>query len=288
VVCFVQKGSFMYVIKKILNNNALLAFDIEKKSEVIFLGKGVGFNKKIAMTGEAQPGIKKYYLHKDTEKGLAADLIKNVSPIYLEITHEIIKEAEVKFEELDNHILLPLADHIAFAIERIEGNTSFENPFTNDIRFLYEQEFEVALKGKAVIEEKTGYIISDDDVGYIALYIHSAISDTKVSQSMNVAIIMGEAIKHIEKDCNMTIKVGTFSYSRLMYHFRFMVARVMTDEILHSDMIEYTKTHCSYAFEVAASVCKKLEKELGKTFSEKEVSYLALHIERIRMMDVTD
>ncbi|MBC3888597.1 PRD domain-containing protein [Acetobacterium paludosum] len=275
----------MVVIKKILNNNAILAFDIEKKKEVIFLGKGVGFNKKIAMTDETPPGIKKYYLDKDTEKGLSADLIKNVAPIYLEIAHEIIKTAEVKFEQLDNHILLPLADHIAFAIERIEGHINFENPFTNDIRFLYEQEFEVALKGKAVITEKTGYTISDDDVGYIALYIHSAISDTKVSQSMNVAIIMGEAIKQIENDCSMTIKVGSFAYSRLMYHFRFMISRVMTNEKLNSDMIEYTKNHCPYAFEVAAGVCQKLEQELGKPFSEREVSYLALHIERIRMIE---
>ena len=126
----------MYVIKKILNNNAVLAFDLDKSSEVIFLGKGVGFNKKIAMAEEDKPEIKKYYLHNDTEKGLSSELIKNVAPIFLEIAHEIIKEAEMKFKALDNHILLPLADHIAFAIERIEGNIKFENPFTDDIRFL--------------------------------------------------------------------------------------------------------------------------------------------------------
>lgn len=278
----------MVVIKKVLNNNAVLAFDIEKKQEVIFLGKGVGFNKKIAMTDETLLGIKKYYLDKDTEKGLSADLIKNVAPIYLEIAHEIIKVAEVKFDKLDNHILLPLADHIAFAIERIEGQIQFENPFTNDIRFLYEQEFEVALKGQAIIADKTGYQISDDEIGYIALYIHSAISDTKVSQSMNVAIIMGAAIKQIEKDCNMTIKAGSFAYSRLMYHFRFMIARVMTNEKLNSDMIDYTKAHLPYAFAVATNICKKLENELGKPFSEREVSYLALHIERIRMLETTE
>lgn len=105
---------------------------------------------------------------------------------------------------------------------------------------------------------------------------------------MNVAIIMEEAIKQIEKDCNMKIKVGTFSYSRLMYYFRFMINRAMTNEILNSDMIEYTKTNCSYAFEVATGVCQKLDKELGKTFSEKEVSYLALRIERIRRMEGSD
>lgn len=275
----------MVIIKKVLNNNAVLAFDLDKKSEVIFLGKGVGFNKKIAMTEETLPGIKKYYLQKDTEKGPSADIVNNVAPVYLEVAHEIIKEAELKYQGMDNHILLPLADHIAFAIERIDKDINFENPFTDDIRFLYEQEFEIALRGKAILEEKTSYRISDDEVGYIALYIHSAISDTKVSQSMNVAIIMGNAIKQIEADCTMKIQPGSFAYSRLMYHIRYMIDRIMKNEKLNSDMIDYTKTHCAYAFRVATSVCEKLDKELGKPFSEREVSYLALHIERIRMME---
>ncbi len=278
----------MVVIKKVLNNNAVLAFDLEEKREVIFLGKGVGFNKKIAMTDETPGGIKKYYLDKDTEKGLSADLIKNVAPLYLEIADEIIKAGEAKFAKLDPHILLPLADHIAFAIDRIETGIFFENPFTNDIRFLYEHEFEVALIGQAVIAEKTGFTISDDEVGYIALYLHSAISNTRVSQSMNVAIIIGEAIKQIEQDCSMSIETGSFAYARLMYHFRFMISRVMTNEKLNSDMIDYTKTHLPYAFLVATSVCQKLASELGKPFSEREVSYLALHIERIRMLEPSE
>lgn len=117
-----------------------------------------------------------YETHDLPEKGPLTELIKNIAPVYLEIAHEIIVEGEERFQKLDNHILLPLADHIAFAIERIEENLDFKNPFTNDIRFLYEQEFQVGIKGKEVIEEKMGYVVSDDEVGYIALYIHSAIS----------------------------------------------------------------------------------------------------------------
>lgn len=82
-----------------------------------------------------------YETHDLPEKGPLTELIKNIAPVYLEIAHEIIVEGEERFQKLDNHILLPLADHIAFAIERIEENLDFKNPFTNDIRFLYEQEF---------------------------------------------------------------------------------------------------------------------------------------------------
>ena len=36
----------MYRVIKVLNNNGVLALDMEKKQEVILLGNGVGFGKK--------------------------------------------------------------------------------------------------------------------------------------------------------------------------------------------------------------------------------------------------
>ena len=35
----------MYRVEKVINNNALLAYDEDKNIEVIFLGTGVGFGK---------------------------------------------------------------------------------------------------------------------------------------------------------------------------------------------------------------------------------------------------
>ncbi len=98
-------------------------------------------------------------------------------------------------------------------------------------------------------------------------------------------VAVGNAIKQIEADCAITIAPGSFAYSRLMYHIRYMIDRIIKNEKLNSDMIDYTKTHCAYAFRIATSVCEKLDEELGKAFSEREVSYLALHIERMRMME---
>ena len=42
----------MYRVIKVLNNNGVLAFDMDKSREVIFLGNGAGFGKK---TGELLP-----------------------------------------------------------------------------------------------------------------------------------------------------------------------------------------------------------------------------------------
>ena len=48
----------MYCVKKVLNNNAVLAVDLRRKEEVIFLGKGVGFNKKVNQPFEDPKSVK--------------------------------------------------------------------------------------------------------------------------------------------------------------------------------------------------------------------------------------
>ena len=272
----------MYCVKKVLNNNAVLAVDLRRKEEVIFLGKGVGFNKKVNQPFEDPKSVKKYHLKKETSKGPSDKLIRAVDPVYLEIANDIIRLSEEKFKAVDTNILLPLADHIAFSIVRMNSRMDLSNPFSEDIRLLFEEEYAIAEKGREIIRERTGYSIPDDEVSYITLYIHSALSDTQVSQSLKIPVIIRESIERIEKECGVRIDMGSFAYNRLLYHIKCMMARVHNNEKLNSDMIEFTKEKCAYAFEVAGEICEKLSRELGEPFIEKEVSYLALHIERIR------
>ncbi|MEG0376914.1 MAG: PRD domain-containing protein [Eubacterium sp.] len=274
----------MYCVKKILNNNAVLAVDLIQKEEVIFLGNGVGFHKKVNQPFERTEGIKKYHLQKNTAKGPTEKLLNSVEPIYLEIASDIIKKAEELLREIDENVLLPLADHIAFSIVRLQSDMNLTNPFSEDIRLLFEEEYQVAQYGQKIIKERIGCRIPEDEVAYITLYIHSALSDAKVSQSMQIPIIIRQSIEQIERECKINIDRGSFSYNRLLYHIKCMLARVHNNERLNHDMIEFAKEKCTYSFGIAKEICQRLGKELGQIFTEKEVSYLALHIERIRML----
>ena len=46
----------MYRIIKVLNNNAILALDQEKKREIILLGNGIGFGKQNGRSEERRVG----------------------------------------------------------------------------------------------------------------------------------------------------------------------------------------------------------------------------------------
>ena len=77
------------------------------------------------------------------------------------------------------------------------------NPLTPDIKALFPQEFEVARRGGDMIREQTGLVFSDDELGYIALHVHSSLESMHVSQAMQTAAIIREnlakAVEYKEK-----------------------------------------------------------------------------------------
>lgn len=275
----------MFQVIKVLNNNGILALNQEDNNETIFIGKGIGFNHKKNEIFSNIQGAKRYELQSEDNRGSAINIVNSVDPLFLDVTNDIILAAEKKFGKIDNNILIPLADHIAFSIERIKNNLEISNPFTLDIKALFQEEYEVALEGKQIIKEMTGYDISEDEVGYITLHIHSSLSNERVSQSMRVAIIVRETIERIEKEFDIKIDINSISYNRLMSHIKYMVARVLKGEVLKLNMSPYVKKEFPYSYHVAEDVCNQLSKEYHKNFSDIEVGYLAIHIERVRNLE---
>ena len=68
--------------------------------------------------------------------------------------------------------------------------------------------------------------INEDEVGFITLHIHSAISSNQVAESMEATRVIHEGIVKLQKDLNIIIDVQSISYVRLMNHIKFLILRV--------------------------------------------------------------
>ncbi|EKQ55517.1 MULTISPECIES: PRD domain-containing protein [unclassified Clostridium] len=271
----------MFRVIKALNHNGILAINMENHKEYILLGKGIGFQKKVNERIEASDNARIYLLQQETGRGLAKEIINNIEPQILEITNNIILEAEKKFQKVDENILCPLADHIAFAVKRIKNNEQISNPLTQDIKALFPEEYEVACKGKDIIKEIEGIEINDDEIGYIALHIHSSLGNEKVSQAMEIAMLVRSCITSIEESTGKKIDIESLSYNRLMNHIKYMAARLLKGETIKLDMNDYISERFPKSFEIAEYICKKLGRELKKEVKPVEIGYLAMHIERV-------
>lgn len=256
-----------------LNHNTVLGVKEDTDKEYLIMGKGIGFGKKVTERIQIT-GNENIYALQDVSQC-------DIDPICLEIASEVLDEAEHVFRKIDRSILFPLADHIEYAIKRIQKQEQISNPLTDDIRILFYKEYKVADMIRPILRKHLGVKMSADEVGYVALHIHSAIQDENVSQAMLMARAVRECITLVEKEIGKTIDVLSLSYNRLMNHVRNMVARAMKHEELKLNMNDYMSIKFPRAFAISQNICMQVEKMLQCPLSEAEIGYLAMHIERV-------
>ena len=273
----------LYRIAKILNHNSFMGIESKNDQECLIMGKGVAFGKKVGQTVSVTGDARVYSLKELTDRGEAKDIIKSVSPLCLELANEVLDQAEEEFGKVDRSILFTMADHLDFAVRRIQNGEQISNPLTDDIRIMFYKEYKVAGCIRDLLKEKLGIRIDEHEIGYIALHVHAAIVDENVSQAMEIARTVRECICMVEEETGKSIDVMSLSYNRLMNHVRYMVARAIHGEKLKMSLNDYMSVKFPGPYMTAEKICRKMEKSLKLPIPDIEIGYLAMHLER--MMD---
>ena len=272
-----------YRITKILNHNSFMGIESKNDQECLIMGKGVAFGKKVGQTVSVTGDARVYSLKELTDRGEAKEIIKSVSPLCLELANEVLDQAEEEFGKVDRSILFTMADHLDFAVRRIQNGEQISNPLTDDIRIMFYKEYKVAGCIRDLLKEKLGIRIDEHEIGYIALHVHAAIVDENVSQAMEIARTVRECICMVEEETGKSIDVMSLSYNRLMNHVRYMVARAIHGEKLKMSLNDYMSVKFHGPYMTAEKICRKMEKSLKLPIPDIEIGYLAMHLER--MMD---
>lgn len=131
----------MLILKKINNNVALAASDAGE--EIVVFGRGVGFP---AMPYELKDEsvIQRVFASVD-EKLLGA--LQSISDEVLLAASDIVALAGEALDcSLSPNLLVSLADHIQYAVER-QGGILIENPLSHEVAFVYPRERELGDRG---------------------------------------------------------------------------------------------------------------------------------------------
>lgn len=271
----------MYRISKVLNHNTIIGIQEEDHQEYLIMAKGIGFGKKVTERIELPEEVSMYSLKETTRRGSASKLARSIPPEYLEVADLVLQEAERVFGKIDQSILFPMADHIEYAVKRIQSGEAISNPLTEDIRLLFYSEYKVALTVVPILKKRMGIDMDEHEVGYIALHVHTAIEKEELSQAMQIAQAVRDCVSYVESVLDKKLNIMSLSYNRLMNHVRYMVARQMSGEVLKLDMNDYMGQKFPEEFQMAAQICEKLGKDMRCQFSKVEIGYLAMHLQRI-------
>lgn len=273
-----------YHIVKIMNNNVLLTNDLESGTEIVLIGRGIGFGVK-KNTDVYIPKEKIEKSFRTFDQSLKKDymtLIDSIDSKVIAICAEIILYAEERLGNLSPRVHIVLTDHIAFALERIKMGMDISNPFLLEIKSMYQKEFEIARKAKEMIAEATGIEISEEEMGFITLHLNAAREHRDVKQKLKYTRLVQELIQIVERELKIKINPSDLSYSRLVNHLKGSIDRIDKGQSVENPLLDTIKKEFPDSFWISKLIKAHIEKIIKKDVSEYELGYMTIHIDRIR------
>ncbi|XKE69149.1 transcription antiterminator [Jeotgalibacillus malaysiensis] len=272
-----------YVVKKILNNNVLIAES--NSSEVVMIGKGIGFKRQTQSTISEQEVEKLFVLRDEKEQDQFKKLLPYVEEDLLKViisSIELIRERTQTF--LNEHIHVALTDHLVFAVNRLMRGMSISNPFLLETKALYPYEYEIAKEVVELINDRAHIYLPEGEIGFIALHIHSAMLNRNVHEVNTHSQLIGRLVQLIETQFDVKLDKESIDYMRLVRHLRYTVERVVRGEKVDEPekIALLLKEEYPMCYNLSWKLIKIMQQTLKKPVYDAEAVYLTMHLQRIQ------
>ncbi|WP_096199684.1 glucose PTS transporter transcription antiterminator GlcT [Bacillus sp. FJAT-45350] len=270
-------------IKKVLNNNVVIAQNFFRKESVL-IDKGIGFGKKVGDPIDASVVEKIFILQDKKEQEQYKKLLPFLDEEFIGLMNDIVYFIQSKLEnEVGEHIHIALSDHIAFAMKRIKEGLELQNPFLLETKTLYPEEYRIATDVVKMINEQSKVTLPEAEIGFIALHIHSATSSKSISEVSHHSRLIHELITVIEKGLSITIDKEKIDYLRLVRHLTFTIERAKTEEKVDQSkkLLDVVQEEYPLCYSVALKVINVIQQGIKTPVDESEAVYLTLHLQRL-------
>lgn len=270
------------VVVKVFNNNIVL-INSDKKEKILF-AKGIGFGKKTGDVIEKGTSIDKIFTieNKDNISDFKS-LIKSIDKEFFAMCEEAIYEISRKLDtQLNERIHIALIEHLFFAVKRLKNNEEIENPFLIETETLYQKEFTLAKIISKRVEKFLNMRIPNGEIGFIALHIHTALNEGKISNTMKNTYLSSNILNYVENRLGREIDKRSIDYARFCTHVKFALQRIADNKLTNNDLKHIIKNTYKESYSIAQGIAKIIEEELNLVVNEDEISFLAIHIERFR------
>lgn len=270
-------------VLKVLNNNVIIASH-EEYGEVIVTGKGIGFGKK-AEDITSENAAEKFFVLRDVqEQEQYKQLINHVDESFIACMNECMVILEEYFQvRLNEHIHVSLTDHLFFAIKRQKQGLSFNNPFLEEAEIAYPAEYKAARKILMHVEECTGSALPEGEIGFVALHIHSALTDKDIHQINKHTQIIGDLKRTIQQNLDIVIDHKDLDHQRLIRHIQQAIDRIENGDSRDEpdSLKKVLKEEYPVCYNLAWKLIKMMQHQLHVTVPESEAVYLTIHLQRL-------
>lgn len=279
-------GSFYMLITRKINNNVALA-STDAGDEVVVFGKGVGFPQ---MPYELKDESSIHRIFRDVDERCICGFADIRDDVLLLASDIVAAAGKVLDCALAGNLVVCLADHLQYAIERAGEGIALDNPLAHEVAYVYPRETKIAQACLPKVRDRLDVDLPSCEVTSIALHIVNAeVDGMGSSQDMDLimksTVIIDHATLIVERHLGKELDRSSYAYVRFVAHLRFLIRRLMRGgckETENSCLFCQAARDFPDAYECAAGINDYIKRDYGWNCSDEELLYLMMHINRLR------
>lgn len=270
-------------ILRVLNNNGVMVQSA--RGRLILLGRGIGFGKRLGDFVELGAASEVFEPFGPLELRQLADFVVEIPLEVFKVARRSVDHAEgVAGIRPSQALLLSIADHLHFAVQRAERGTTIDFPLKWEIAQLYPTETEL---GRATVrfacEELAVPIAQDESTAFAMHFVNAQFAQADVSQTVEMTKMLGAVVDIVAQGIGPYATADQMSVARFVTHLRYLYARMARNAQIRSvPPILVEALHEAHPDVVAvADQVRQLIESGGGRLTEAEVRYLEIHIARL-------
>jgi len=272
-------------IRKILNNNVVIAIN-RRNEEIILMGLGIGFKKKIGQAVEVDKIEKIFGLKASSDIQSFSEILNEIPSTIIELSMVTLSEVKVKFDkEVSDTTLVAFADHLHAALLRTEENISVKNFLLWDIKRFFPEEFKICLKALEKVKEQFGVELPEDEAGFLTMHIVNGTLGTGHEYAMQLTKLMEEILTTLKYTLKITFDEQDIYFQRFITHLKFFTERILAGstrvEETDKELFALIMRKYPNAYLGTRKVSEFLKQTRDYEVSESEQIYMTVHLARI-------
>lgn len=277
-------------VTRIINNNVVAAVD-DYNHELVLMGSGIGFKKKIGDLVDPD-SVEKQFARFDEQQTLNFQRLAQEVPYeYMHMTNEIVAYAQISLnKELNEELYISLMDHLNFAISRTKQGIYLPNSMLWEIKHYYNHEYRIGMEAISIVKNHSGITLPTDEAGFIAMHILNAEMELDMDRTRMMTKIIQDVLNIVKYHFNIQIDEESLDYERFVTHLKFFIQRAMHEKesrIWEKSLMDMIRIQYMDAYECAGKVASYIEKTTPYAVQEEEMVYLTVHIQRLQKASET-
>lgn len=273
------------IVEQRINNNVVLAN--QEGERIIVMGKGIGF--KVYPNDK----VKKNLIEQTFVPGATSDanyfvqMLKEIPMELLIVSKEIVEQAKEQLKvQLVPNLVITLADHLNFAVKRLQEGIPLTHPLNWEITHYYPNEMLAAQKSLSIFNKSWTNQLPETEIPFLAMhFVNAQVNFSEGIGTVELTEIMTEIVKIVQYHFQLVIDQKSMTFARFVTHLRYYLIRQFNNEntinTLEQELIDLIKVKYGKEFLAAKKISRYLEKNFETITTDNELVFLSLHINRL-------